>query len=450
MFSRRDAMLRLGQLGLGTLSLPNLLARERALARTAQAAGKAKSCIYIFLWGGPPQLDLWDMKPEAPKEIRSPFQPIHTKVPGIDIVELMPLLAQQTDKVAIVRSVTHRSDVHGDSIYHMLTGRKYARPSDAIPRQRSDFPSCASVVSNFSNKGILPATVTLPRTLGIHGAKHAGTYAGFLGMRHDPLELGFANVEEPNQMALTLPAQVDLARLQARVGLLKQIEETQRSLDLEQAANGMDDVRAQAIQLLSSPAAKHAFNLEREPLHVRERYGNNEYGESFLLARRLVEAGVRLVSVIWMQHTAKGFINSWDIHQVPALKDLKDQFHVPPLDRAYAALLADLTDRGLLDETLVVVVGEFGRTPLINKTGGRDHWGACQSALLAGGGIRGGKVYGASDRHAAYVKEKPVAPEDLVATIYHAFGLEEEQEIKDFEGRPHRITEGKPLLPLFA
>ena len=210
--------------------------------------------------------------------------------------------------------------------------------------------------------------------------------------------------------------------------------------------------------MVSSPVAKRAFNLDHEPAVLRERYGRNEYGESFLLARRLVEAGVRLVTVTWMYIFPNGRVsNVWDNHAGYGIHGantgydlLKSPVCIPPLDRAYSALIEDLSHRGLLDETLVVAVGEFGRTPRINGTQGRDHWGRCQSALLAGGGISSGQVYGASDKTAAFVKDNPVAPEDLLATVYHAFGLLPETEIYDRENRPHRISEGKPVTALFA
>jgi hypothetical protein len=229
-------------------------------------------------------------------------------------------------------------------------------------------------------------------------------------------------------------------------------------LQHDRSAQALGSFYDQAFRMVSSPVAKRAFNLDLEPPAIRDRYGRNEYGESFLLARRLVEAGVRLVSVIWMHIKPDGgVVNVWDNHAGYGIHGAKTGFDLlkspvclPPLDRAYTALLTDLADRGLLDETLIVAAGEFGRTAKINPTGGRDHWGKCQSALLAGGGIRGGQVYGTSDAKGEYPKDKPVAPEDLLATIYHAFGLSTDREIHDREGRPHRICDGKPLVELFA
>jgi hypothetical protein len=460
MLHRRDAMLRLGQLGLGALSLPGLLGAERAFAGSAPPRRQAKSCIYLFLWGGPPQQDLWDMKPDAPQGIRSLFQPIRTVVPGIDVCDQMPLLARHTDKVAVVRSVSHASNNHEPSVYHMLTGKQ--NPTLVSPRnqrRRSDFPNLGSVVSCFTPPGAMPATVTVPRPIGHDGVTYAGTYAGFLGPRHDPMELKEApNSREQPVHALSLGSDLTTTRLLARRGLLDVIDTQDRRLQQNRAAEGLGGYYEQAFRMLSSPASKKAFNLDLEPPAVRDRYGRNEYGESFLLARRLVEAGVRLVSVIWLYVTPSGAVsNVWDNHGgtgalggISGYAMLKEKYCIPPLDLAYSALLEDLSQRGLLDETLVVAVGEFGRTPKINPQQGRDHWGACQSALLAGGGIRGGQVYGATDRIAAYVKDNPVSPEDLLATIYHALGIPPESLIRDRENRPYSIVEGQPVMGLFG
>jgi hypothetical protein len=461
MLSRRDAMIRLGQLGGGALTLPRLLSPSQAIAEPVVPRGQhasARSCIYIFLWGGPPQQDLWDMKPDAPEGIRSQFQPLQTVVPGITICDQMPQLAQHMDKVAVVRSVTHGSNNHEPSVYHMLTGK--VNPSLVVPRnqrQRSDFPWFASLVAQDSPRHGLPSTITIPRPIGHDGVTYAGTYAGFLGSRFDPLELKAApNSRESPLHALTLPPDMNTVRMQGRQGLLRLLEAADHRL--QSTGDALGGCYDDAFRMMSSPDAKRAFNLELEPPRTRDRYGRNEYGESFLLARRLVEAGVRLVSVIWMFITPNGVVaNVWDNHGgtgalggITGFAMLKEKYCIPPLDQAYSALIEDLHQRGLLEETLVVAVGEFGRTPKINATQGRDHWGACQSALLAGGGIRGGQTYGATDKHAAYVKEGPVSPEDLLATIYHALGVDFEREIHDREHRPHRMCEGKPVSALFG
>jgi hypothetical protein len=456
MLHRRDALLRLG---LGGLALPTLLRAEQAGA-ASPSRRKAKSCIYLFLWGGPPQQDLWDMKPDAPQGIRSQFQPIRTNVPGISICDQMPLLARQMDKVAVLRSLSHASNNHEPSVYHMLTGRQ--NPSLAVPRNqrtRSDFPSIASVAAYFTPPGNLPASATVPRPIGHDGVTYSGTHAGFLGPRYDPLELVAApNAQEQNAFPVALPGDVDATRLLARRGLLSLIEEKERAVQKSRATEGLTGFQEQALRMVSSPAAKKAFQIDREPPSVRDRYGRNEYGESFLMARRLIEAGVRFVTVTWMYIFPNGRVsNVWDNHAGYGIHGartgydlLRSPVCIPPLDRAYSALLEDLAQRGLLDETLVAAAGEFGRTPKINGDAGRDHWGACQSALLAGGGIRGGQVYGASDKQAAFPKDNPVSPADFLATIYHALGIDPEAEMRDRDGRPYRISEGKPVTALFA
>lgn len=461
MLNRRDAMMRLGQLGLGALTLPGLIGAEAAQARATRVrrSGKAKSCIYLFLWGGPPQLDLWDMKPEAPDGIRSLFRPAATSVPGIQICDQMPRLSQHADKVAFVRSLTHNSDIHSPSVYHMLTGKPNPRLVDLQnPRRRGDFPNFGSVLARFGEHGPMPASVTVPRPIGHDGVTYAGTYAGFLGPRHDPMELSEApNSKEQATHPVGLPPDIDVTRLQARSGLVRMIERRDRLLSEHPAAQNLGSFYEDAFRMLSSPVARRAFDLGREAPATRDRYGRNEYGDSFLLSRRLVEAGVRLVSVIWMYlKPGGGVANVWDNHSGLGIHGAKTGYDLlkapcclPALDQAYSALLEDLAQRGILDETLVVAAGEFGRTPRLNKDGGREHWGKCQTALLAGGGIRGGQTYGRTDGNAAYVKDNPVAPEDLIATIHHAFGLSPETEIRDREGRPHRICDGKPVTTLF-
>ncbi len=462
MLHRRDAMIRLGQAGLGALALPNLLRAERALA-TPALRPRAKSCILLYLWGGPPQQDMWDLKPEAPEGIRSQFQPIDTVVPGIQICDQMPRIAGHTDKLAIIRSYTHPSNVHEVGVYHTLTGK--INNTLAVPRNqrsRHDFPNTGAVVSHFMSPGTMPASVTIPSPIGHDGVIYAGTFAGFLGARHDPMELkppGEVNQAPPH--SLDLLDGIDATRLQARHGLLKLLEEHDRTMQRRGSTGGgagLEQFREQAFRMLTSPESRGAFDLARESDAMRDRYGRNEYGESFLLARRLIESGVRLVTVVWSYICPDGNVsNVWDNHGATAslggitgYEMLKEKYCLPPLDLAYSALLEDLSARGLLDETLVVMLGEFGRTPKINSAQGRDHWGACQSVVLAGGGIRGGQVYGSSDAHAAYPKTDPVAPEDVIATMYHALGIPPDSLIHDRENRPHRISEGRALVELFG
>jgi len=463
MLHRRDAMMRLGQMGLGALTLPQLLQAESDRRRVQSAltgSGKAKACILVYLWGGPPQQDTLDPKPEAPEGIRGLFPPIDTAVPGIQICDQLPLLAQQTDKTAIIRSLSHPSNNHEPSVYHTLTGR--VNNTLAVPRNarnRRDFPTLGSIVGYFSPPGSLPASVTIPRPIGHDGVVYSGTHAGFLGPKYDPLETQPpAEVKENAPHSFELPPGVDEHRLQLRYGLLNTVEGIDRVMQQQRATRGLDSFREQAFRMLTSPDAKRAFKLDDEPDRLRDRYGRNEYGECFLMARRLVESGVRLVTFTWYYVAPKdgNVLNVWDNHGgtgsingITGYQMLKEHYCLPSLDRGLSALLEDLSDRGMLDSTLVAAFGEFGRTPKINANAGRDHWGPCQSVLLAGGGIQGGQVYGSSDDHAAYPKTKPVSVEDLHATMFQAMGLNPSLEIHDSENRPYRISEGNPIHELF-
>ena len=463
MIHRRDAMLRLGRIGGGALSLPLLLQADRARAaapdRAAPGDPPAKSCILIYLWGGPPQQDMWDLKPEAPDGIRSEFQPIDTVVPGMQVADAMPQLARQTDKLCIVRSLTHESNLHEPSVYHTLTGR--VNPTLVVPRNqcsRRDFPNVEGVVSYFTPPGGMPAAVTIPKPIGHDGVTYAGTHAGFLGPKYDPLETSVPDeVDAVPTHRLDLPEGISLDRIAARRGLLSALETLDRALDRGSTAS-LDDFRAQAFRMLTDPRARGALDLAREPDAVRERYGRNEYGESFLLARRLVEAGVRLVTFVWEYTCPDGNVaNVWDNHGgtaslggISGFDMLRQYYCIPSLDQGLSALLEDLDQRGMLDETLVAAYGEFGRTPKINKEAGRDHWGMCQSVALAGGGIRGGQIYGASDKHAAYPADNPISPQDLLATIYHALGINPQAELHDAQNRPYRVCDGRVIGELLG
>ena len=463
MLHRRDAMVRLGQLGLGSLTLPALLENERTQAANRRdpvlrkSSGRAKSCILIYLWGGPPQMDMWDPNPLAATGIRSHFDPIDTVVPGISVSEEMPLFAKYTNKTAIIRSFSHPSNAHEASVYRTLTGD--INPALRVPqnhRNRNDAPNVGSVISAFSDTHGLPAAVTIPRPIGHEGVTYSGTYAGFLGARHDPMEIEAAGESKAGPThSMELRKEFDRTRLLARRGLLSVIEDQDRRFEDDAGGMGYDEFREQAFGMLSSPAAKEAFDLSKVDDKTRERYGRNEWGESILMARRLVEAGVRLVTISWMYIQKSGNVaNIWDNHGpfegLTGYGMLKAKYGLPTLDRGFAALMDDLTGSGLLDETLVAMYGEFGRTPKINKNQGRDHWGAVQSAVLAGGGITGGQVYGTTDRDSAYPTSKPVSPEDMLATIYHAMGIAAESEIIDPLGRPHRVASGNPLTSLFG
>lgn len=461
MLHRRDALLRLGTVGLGGLTLPRLMH-----AATAAPAAKpsAKSCILVYLWGGPPQHETFDPKLEAPEGIRSQFGATDTAVPGLRICDQLPQIAKLTDQLAVIRSYTHESNIHEVSVNYTMTGR--FKDGLAVPRNmrnRTDFPNLGSVVSYFSPPGVLPAAVTIPRPIGHDGVIYTGTHAGFLGPRFDPLELQApAEVNGPAPHSLDLPTGLDAVRIQGRLGLLETLERTERRLQASgdrSAVGGLEAAREQAYRMLFAPEAKGAFAIEKEADRTRDRYGRNEYGEAFLLARRLVEAGVRLVTLVWYYVSPKdgNVLNVWDNHGgtasingITGKQMLQEAYCLPSLDKGYSALIEDLSQRGLLDDTLVGMLGEFGRTPKINPQAGRDHWGPCQSVVLAGGGIRGGQVYGASDAHGAYPTQHPVRPEDFIATIHHALGVPLQAELFDQQQRPYRVCDGQPLVNLFG
>ncbi|MES2793711.1 MAG: DUF1501 domain-containing protein [Planctomycetota bacterium] len=471
MLHRRDAMLRLGTAACGALTLPNLLQSQLAAKESrTSSSGSAKSCIFLFMWGGQPQQDMWDIKPDAPTGVKSHFAPIQTATPGILLSDQMSQIAPHTDKLSIIRSLNHGTTDHGISVHHTLTGRAMSPPRTfpGNARRRTDFPSIGSMFSYLGEKTAIPTSFSLPRPVAHDGVYYAGTNAGFLGSAHDSVELGqvYNHVEvgprkdaAQSTIPLTLPNDISVARLQARRGLLGVLEDQDRMLQknggMQAYSNNYDD----AYRILSSTAIKDALDLEQESPATRDRYGRNEYGESFLTARRLVEAGVRLITVNWMFITPQAKVyNVWDAHG--GLGDLEHgatgygmltaHYCLPAFDKAFSALLDDLSLRGMLDETMVACVGEFGRTPQVNAVAGRDHWPFCYSGVLAGGGVRGGTVYGASDKNAAYVKENPVTPGDYLATICHGCGLDPASKIHDLEGRPFSICDGEPITEILS
>lgn len=439
----RREWLRVGGLALGGLTLPGLL-RARS-----KVPVKAKSCIQLFMWGGPSQQETFDLKPDAPEGIRGAFWPISTNVPGVRICEHLPHLAGMADRFAIVRSVTHTGVNHGTSAYHMLTGRIHATPGTLRHPTPDDHPSVGCAVGRFGRQPAdVPAYVALPSVL--HdgdGGEVPGQGPGLLGRRYSPfLALGDPTRPDFALDALTLPRDVGPGRLRSREGLHAALDHWAAHQSQSAAERALDSSYERAFRCLSSPATRRAFQLASEPGRLRERYGNHPFGQSCLLARRLVEAGVALVTVYWnAPHIDDD--RHWDTHK-DSFRRLKDHL-LPPLDRALSALLEDLTARGLLESTLVVWMGEFGRTPRLNKNADRDHWGFCQSVVMAGGGVRGGQVYGSSDARAAYAAELPVSPNDLAATVFARLGIHAEQEIRDAQGRPLTLCTGKPVVGLF-
>ncbi|AGA30570.1 DUF1501 domain-containing protein [Singulisphaera acidiphila] len=427
--------------GLGMLGL-NLASRLRAAAPAPdhRPSTPIRSCILIFYYGGPSHLDTWDMKPNAPKEVRGEFRSIATRMPGIRISEHLPHSARVVDRLAIVRSLHHPMTNHNAAAFAALSGRSPAKGDlELLANDRNDPPCLGSVLSHeLPERRGLPTFVALPHVM--HNVvKLPGQVAGFLGSAHDPFQVASdPNAPDFRLDELELPGNVSLDRLGHRESMLRQVETTARSHDL-------DAYREKAVRLLHSDAVRGAFRLTQEDPKLRDHYGRTKHGQSLLLARRLVESGVRFITV--NDHETNGQVTNWDAHQdvFPRLRnDL-----LPPTDRAFAALIDDLTSRGLLESTLVIALGEFGRTPKINVQGGRDHWPHCYSAVLAGGGVRGGTVYGASDKLGAYPDLDGVSPGDLAATLFWRFGLEPKTEVRDLAGRPYPLAEGQPLHSLF-
>lgn len=455
--NRRD-LLRLGVLGLTGLSLPGNLSAENSAT--------AKSCIFIFLCGGPSQNELWDLKPDAPTGIRSTFGSIETNVPGIRFGELIPQVAGHADKLALIRSMTHGDNAHGTAIARSVLGQLPSQIG-AEYVSRGDHPGLGAILHRLRGDcGEMPPWVILPRPFTTGGPPYKGQSAGFLGSAFDPLMLdkekkGSLSNRDVTLNAIRLPDEINSARFAGRRELLDRVNSRAVPGGSGTAESVLAGNYTSAFNLMASGRANQAFDLGRESPAVRDRYGRNEYGQSFLLARRLVESGVRVVNVFWTFFDDKGCqFNLWDNHgvasdvcgvdgQLSGEAMLKHQYCCPSFDRSFSALLEDLEQRGLLGETLVAVAGEFGRTPRINPNAGRDHWAPCYTQLLAGGGIRGGQYYGASDSIGAFVKDLPVTPDDYMATIHHAFGFAPESIVHDQLNRPHSISQGTPVTALF-
>jgi hypothetical protein len=450
--SRRD-WLRVGGLGLFGLSLPALLEREtQAAAGGGRGFGRAKSCIVLFLLGGPPQHETWDPKPDAPAEIRGDLRPMATSIPGVQVGELMPLTARHINKISVLRAVSTQDSSHSSSGYAMTTGVAHAPRGveNANPGAPNNWPSIGAIIKHLSRDAHgLPPAITLPERLANDGnLLWPGQDGGFLGRTFDPWFMN-CDPSQPNFNIpeLTLSPDVPDNRLGTRLSLLEQVNGALDTLDQSAMVGRFNRQREQAIGMLRSPEARGAFDLSREPDAVRDRYGRNRFGQSVLLARRLVEAGVKLIQVSWTR--INGALNNghWDTHSRNA--DALRQTLMPRMDLAYSALLEDLHQRGLLDETLVVWAGEFGRTPRINGNGGRDHWGNVFSVALSGGGVRGGYVHGSSDRQAAYPLDGRVSAQDFTATIFHALGYAPETEMHDVQGRPMPISRGEAVQQVF-
>lgn len=455
-FSRRE-LLRVGGLsllGLNALDLARL--RAQAVPGSAAARRRGNSCVFLFLFGGPSHIDLWDMKPEAPVEVRGAFRPQATCIPDICICEHLPQLARQMDKLCLLRTMTHHMNVHGPACSEVFSGREYFGPPITDQATREDWPSLSSLVMRYGPaQGGLPPSVVLPWYLQFPGQSKriAGQTGGRMGERYNAflIQGDFARADFEIE-GLQLREDVPMGRVRGRRDLLRRMEPAAGPGPL---AEQLDRNRAAVFALLAHRAGE-VFDLRREPAAVQERYGRTTAGQSLLLARRLVEAGVSLITVNWQDETKVDGVNTcWDTHQHSFAK-LKDLL-CPTFDRAFAAFLEDLHQRGLLETTLVVAVGEFGRTPKLGQFSqsantqktGRDHWPHAFTALLAGGGVRGGQVYGATTSDGGYVRDKPVTPADLTATILEHVGIDPTREYEDqFQRLQNRLSTGRSVRDL--
>jgi hypothetical protein len=458
-------------LGIGALSLlsslfpaPALLALEGSPARDRRPA-RARSAVLIYLQGGPPTQDMFDLKPDAPQGIRSEFKPIETSAPGVEVCELLPMTARWMHATAVVRSVYHNGGCHKN--LPMYTGYDVNLPDEEF--RDTDPPSMGSVCAYLERgrPGALPPYVYLPCGLGWGEArKKAGPHGGFLGRAYDPFctectayvdhppdDIWSPQVVrgEPNLGMTGLPEAVTFNRLNGRRRLVEAIDQQFVRLVGEGGMAGYPKHERLAFEMLASPRVREAFDLSREDPRLRDRYGRTLFGSTALLARRLVERGVRFVNVSWDNYSKRFEVSkaAWDTHErnFPMLRETL----LPNFDQTYSAFLADLDARGLLDETLVVTMGEMGRTPKVNAKGGRDHWTYCYSVLLAGAGIKGGTVHGASDAHAAFIKDNPVHIREICATIYHLLGIDPEMPVHDRGGRPIPIAHGgHPIQAILA
>ncbi len=463
--SRRE-LLQAGGAGLLGLSLPKLLAAE---SLASDVVSKAKSVIFLLLFGGPSQLETYDLKPDAPEAIRGPFRPIACRTPELLIGECLPNTAQVSDKFCVVRTMTHSFNDHSGGGHYLQTGKRWHVPiGGGFSPTPKDWPSIGSIVeyADQQQRGLsspLPSYMVVPNSLGRLQEKgqypRPGEHAGWLGQRYNPLTTQIdkqsltdnpywrdCSDEELNFQIAGMAARegITLDRQRTRQSLLEQFDIERRRSSRTKAPAGYDAFQERAFALVTSEKTREALDIRRERAELRDRYGRHLFGQSCLMARRLVEAGVRFVTVHY--DCVDGY--SWDSHRNS--DDVKKSL-LPTFDQAYAALIRDLDERGLLGETLVVATGEMGRTPKGNAQWGRDHWSTLFSMTLAGGGVVGGRVYGKSDKDAAYPIEKPVSPEDLAATIYHALGIDHELRVPNAENRPTPVVEGgEPVTSLWS
>jgi hypothetical protein len=464
----RREFLRLGGLTTAGLSLATLLGAD-SLSAAPIKKSKAKSCILIFMDGGPSHLETWDVKPDAPAEVRGQFGTIPSSLSGVRVGELLPKMSALMHHFAQVRSVHHGINDHNAGSYYMLTGKSPSEGGKLIQTDSAmTFPSFGSVVSKVKpSERSLPGSVLLPEYQWNNGVDIGGQKGGFLGGRYDPFVSGDPSLPEYRVPGLDPIAELPLNRIGERQSLKQQLDLGLGSLSQSPLLDEMDQLQRKALEVITSPHTRSAFDLSKEPARLRDRYGLDpgsdrsiearkfgglpHIGQCFLMARRLIEAGVRLVTLI----TGRRIDQAWDTH--------RDHFGLmkralcPPFDRALSALMIDLHERGLLEETLVVVMGEFGRTPKIGYVtsgagaakDGRDHWPFCYTVLFAGGGVPGGAILGSSDKIGAYPRENPVSPEDIAASIYSLLGIDPSSELHDGQNRPYTLSSGRPIAGLF-
>lgn len=470
--ANRRQFLKFGGMGLLGLNLPQVLAAEEAVraAGLSQPKGRARSVIFLFLFGGPSQLETFDMKPEAPDAIRGPFKPIDCRTPGLRICEHLPKIAAISDRVCVLRTLTHPYNDHSSGAHYIQTGHPWhVSIGGGFNATEKDWPAIGSIVEYVAQQSAgpqqpIPSYVYLPNRLG-HLQTYSvrldrpGQYAGWLGRGYDALATDIRKRSDSDNpffrdctddeldfriKGLAADADLTIDRLARRQSLLTEFDDVRRRVDQGAAAASYDRFQQRALALVTSDAARQALDIRREDAALRDRYGRHLFGQATLMARRLVEAGVRFVTVAW--DAPDGY--SWDSHVHS--NDVK-KYLLPGFDQALSALVTDLDERGLLGETLVVAVGEMGRTPNATPNWGRNHWSTLFPAVLAGGGVRGGTVYGRSDKNAAFPAEKPIRPEDLAATLFTSLGINPEMRVADVQGRPVPLVDGAtPLVEIFG
>jgi hypothetical protein len=443
----RRELLRLGGIGLGWLLPKELLSQTRS-PRSRGSFGRARSVIILYLHGGHAQQETWDPKPEGPSPERGVFGAIATSVPGIRVSELLPYSARIMHRLALVRSLSHDNANHVQASLPAMTGHSHPPGSEArgdFPPDPNEFPSFGAVCSRLGRQTRVPPWVQIgPLMRRNNGTVLHGQSAGFLGGRHGPLVLDQDLLASDLHSPLDPAAGVPAARWTGRRRLLVDLDAQRRRLDRAAEIQVFDAYQQRALNLLTSAATAHAFDLAAEPATIRQQYGRTAFGQRCLLARRLAEAGVPVINV----HYCQTPVGSWDTHS-RHFSQMKDSL-CPTFDRAFATLVEDLQQRGLLGETLVLATAEFGRTPRINRDGGRDHWPWVYSVALAGGGVVGGTVVGASDRLAAHPASQPYRPADLAATVYHLLGVSADTLLHDQTSRPHALVVGKRIEALLA